>query len=161
MPGAGQFTEATEIQVTSEFGADIADDGTAPPFPPATGIAISGLETATGFLRVLRVNAAGELVVSIGPPTPGTTITSPVHVAVGVGATVPLPAPPAGTTNMTVQNVSGGATQLLVRESPGVAGTGLIIVRFGSRTFDEAVATVEVEHVAGPAGSAAIQFEGP
>lgn len=121
-------------------------------------------------LRADVIDVAGvnrlavDAVVVIGPVTPGATVTSPADVAVGVGATVALPVPPAGTTRMIVQNSSGGNTTLRVRELAGTAGAGFVLPRFGSREFGGeagAIASLEVEHVGGGAGSALIQFEGP
>jgi hypothetical protein len=96
---------------------------------------------------------------------PGATITSPADVVIGVGATVPLPAVPAGTTQMTVQNTGPAGTFIRVRELAGVVGTGFLLPRFGSKTFGSpggSVAPLEAEEViASLATAAMIQYEGP
>jgi hypothetical protein len=94
----------------------------------------------------------------------GTTITSPDDVAVGIGATQALPAPPAGTLRMTVEVTDGSAlTRIRVRELGGNAGAGRELILLGSTTFGGeggAVAALEVENVAGPAAAVSISFEG-
>ena len=106
-------------------------------------------------------------VINIGaapPPTPGATITSQADAVVGIGATVVLTAPPAGTTRMVVQNTTVGNTRLRVREAGGAAGSGVLLLATGSSPYGSpggAIATVEVEHVFGVAGTATIQFQGP
>lgn len=96
--------------------------------------------------------------------SPGTVITSPADVAVGPGATVPLPVPPAGTRRMTIE-VTGGdsTTRIRVREAGGVAGAGRLLVLLGSTMYGEAggaIEALEVENVAGPAATVGISFEG-
>ncbi len=112
----------------------------------------------------IAVNAAGQLIISVGPSTPGTTITSSANTVIGSGATVPLAAPPVGTTQMTVQNKGPAGTLILIREVGGAAGTGFILVRFSSKTFGGeagAIAALEAEDIAALATTAMIQFEGP
>jgi hypothetical protein len=107
-------------------------------------------------VRRLAVDASVSVVVE---PTPGTTVTTGANTAVGIGATVALPVPPSGTLSQSVQNVSAGATELLVRETPGAAGTGMRLPRLGIFSYNEAVDSLEVEHASGPVGVAAIQWE--
>jgi hypothetical protein len=107
-------------------------------------------------VRRLAVDASVSVVVE---PVPGTVITTGANTAIGIGATVALPVPPASTLSQSVQNVSAGATEILVREAGGGAGTGMRLPRLGIFSYNEAVAALEVQHVAGPAGTAAIQWE--
>lgn len=100
---------------------------------------------------------------AISPSPPGTTITTVADTAVGVGVTAPLPAPPAGTTRMTVQNTGPAGTLIRVREVGGPAGSGLILARYASVSYGGsggAVDTLEVQDVAAIATTVAIQFEG-
>lgn len=104
------------------------------------------------------------VIAEIAPAPPGTTITSEPDTAVGVGATVPLPVPPADTMRITVQ-VTGGdnTTRIRVREVGGTAGAGKLLVLLGSTLYGGdggAVGALEVENVAGPAAAVAIVFEG-
>jgi hypothetical protein len=94
----------------------------------------------------------------------GTVITSPPDVPVAPAATVPLPAPPAGTTRMTVE-ITGGdpTTRIRVREVGGAPGSGRLLALLGSTTYGGpggAIAPLEVENVVGPAAAVAISFEG-
>ena len=99
-----------------------------------------------------------------GHTEPVGSIQTPADTVVGVGATVPLPAPPADTIRMRVQ-VKGGDTdtQIIVREVGGIAGSGPVLVNLGSTMYggggEGAIAPLEVESVAGPAVVVAIQFE--
>jgi len=130
----------------------------------AQGSVLAGGRDPGGAQRALAVNAAGQLIISIGPSTPGASITTPADTVVGIGATVPLPAPPAGTTRMTVQNTGPSGSVIRVRELGGVAGAGIKLVIFAQETYggeDGAIAPLEVEEVAGIATTVAIQFEGP
>lgn len=106
------------------------------------------------------------LVQSIGGGSTGigTVVNSPTDTVVGVGATVALPTAPVGTRRMVVQVTSGDATTTVVRirEVGGAAGTGIILVRYGSRVYggqEGALADLEAEHIAGPATTVAVQFE--
>ena len=116
--------------------------------------------------NVRTIGADDRLLVqsSGGSYSNGTLIASPADVAVGVGATVPLPPPPALTRRMVVQVTSGDAatTVVRIRELGGAAGTGIILVRYGSRVYggsDGSIASLEAEHIAGPATTVAVQFE--
>lgn len=133
--------------------------------PNDGGQLIAGQDDTGPTQRNLRVNSSGHLIVSVGASTPGTVITTPADVAVGIAATVPLPAPPVGATRGTVQNTGPAGTFLRVREVGGAPGTGFILPRFASKTFggeDGALGPLEVEEViAGIATSAMIQYEGP
>ena len=94
--------------------------------------------------------------------SPGTTITTEPDTAVGIGATVPLPAPPANTRSMTIQNTGPAGSLIRVREVGGPAGSGVILARFSSVTYggiDGAIDTLEVEEVAGIATSVAMQSQ--
>lgn len=130
----------------------------------AQGSVLAGGRDPGGAQRALAVNAAGQLIISIGPSTPGATITTAPDTVVGIGATVPLPAPPAGTTRMTVQNTGPSGSVIRVRELGGPAGAGIKLVIFAQETYggeDGAIAPLEVQEVAGIATTVAIQFEGP
>jgi hypothetical protein len=88
---------------------------------------------------------------------------TPADIAVGVGATVALPAAPAGTRRRTVQ-VTGGSnlTRIRVREVGAGAGRGKILTLLGSTIYggaDGAIASLEVQNVAGPAASVMVQDE--
>lgn len=166
MPGTGQFVEPVQVEVTSDIGADVAVDGGAPPGTDLRGLAVMGYYQVGDQLFVLRTNAAGELIVSasITPAPPGTVITSPVDTPVGAAATVALPAPPVGTTRMTVQVTSGDATtRVRVREVGGAAGSGRLLTLLGSTLYGDpggAIAAIEAENVAGPATTVSVTFEG-
>lgn len=102
----------------------------------------------------------------VGPapaPSPGTVIgPTPADTVIGIGATVALPAIPAGTRRMTIQNTGPAMTMIRVREVGGVAGAGIILVRFASITLggnDGALAAMEAEEVAGVATTATVLFE--
>ncbi len=146
--------------------AQIHEDGTAFNVSPNQGsLLIAAQDDAGPTHRNLRATPAGHLIVSVGASTPGATITTPADTAVGIGATVALPAIPAGTSRMTVQNTGGAGTFLRVREVGAGAARGVILPRFGSVSYggeDGAIAVLEVEEVIGGiATSAMIQFEGP
>jgi hypothetical protein len=66
MPGTGQFVEPVQVEVTSNIGADVAIDGTAPLGADLRGLAIMGYFEAGNLLFVPRTNAAGELIVAVG-----------------------------------------------------------------------------------------------
>lgn len=100
--------------------------------------------------------------------TPGTKIVTPVDTTVGIGATVPLPAVPAGTRRMTVQNTGPAGTWIRVRAVGGAAGSGKLMPRLGEFTYggaDGALENLEVEDVSLAVGGTAvattvcIQFE--
>ncbi len=117
--------------------------------------------TLDGVKRRLDVSAS----VTVVPAPPGTAITTPADVVVGVGATVALGAIPVGTLRMTVQVTAGDSTtRLRIREAGGVAGAGIILNLLGSRVYggsgQSALDTLEAENVAGPAAAVASQFEG-
>jgi len=135
------------------------DGGGISPSPCDGGLLVAGRDGAVQ--RHIRVNSGGNLTVA---GAPGTSGTSPADTPVGVGATVPLTAPPAGTRRMTVEVTSGSALTLIrVRELAGAAGTGRLLVLLGSTTYgglDGAVFPLEVENVAGPAATVHIDFEG-
>jgi len=88
--------------------------------------------------------------VTITGGTEGTGIESPADTVIGIGATVPLPAPPAGTRKFTVENTGPGGSAVRVRELGGLAGAGFLLPRFGAREYggsDGAVAALEAEDV--------------
>jgi hypothetical protein len=113
----------------------------------------------SGFLEIAGGVPASITVVTT-PPAPGTTITAGANTPVPAGPAVALPAPPAGTLAMTVQNVGGAGSIVLVREVGGAAGTGFALVRFAAFTFEHAVAPLEAELVAGVV-TVGIVFERP
>ena len=91
--------------------------------------------------------------------TPGTVIDTPPDTTVGVGATVPLPAIPAGTRRMTVQNTGPAGTWIRVREAGGAAGAGKLLPRLGEYTYggaDGALEALEAEDVSLAVGGTAV-----
>jgi len=111
---------------------------------------------ADGDASGLNFNTRGRVLVQ----PRGATITAGANTAVGVGATVALPALPVGTLAITVQNkTAGGASRVLIRQVGGAAGTGISLATLGTITFDNAVAALEAENIAGPAASVGIIFE--
>jgi hypothetical protein len=112
--------------------------------------------------RLAVTGAAGGAVVISGV-TPGTVITTPADTAVGVAATVALPAIPAGTRRMTVQVTGGDATtRIRVRQVGAGAGRGKLLVLLGSTIYggaDGALMALEVENVTGPIAAVMVQFE--
>jgi len=95
---------------------------------------------------------------------PGLTLVSAADVALGMGVVQPLPVPPFGTRRMVVQVTSGlaGTTEIRIREVGGLAGSGIILVLYGSRVFgggEGSLTPLEAENMAGPASSVAVQFE--
>lgn len=196
MAGAGQYVVPVEVEVTGTFGADVADDGAAPPFGPATGMGVLALDQTNTLLRLPRifpeaatrvagvpsleelaklfgfdgavwrrvsVNGAGQLVVVMAaPPTPGTTITSSTT-AVGIGATVALPIPPAGTLGAIYSNIGGAGSIVLIRETGGPAGAGVMLFRGGNIIYTTAVDAMTVQEFATPGVATTItsQFMGP
>jgi hypothetical protein len=161
MPGEGQFVTPVQVEVTSDIGADVAVDGTAPPGNDLRGLAVMGYYQAGNKLFVIRTDANGNLVVSFAPtpPVPGTVITTPPDTAVGVGATVPLPVPPVGTVQMTIENTGPAGTWIRIREVGGTAGSGLLLPRLGQFTYggaDGAIAAMEAQDVSLAVGGVAV-----
>lgn len=132
--------------------ADVDDQG---------GLLIIGLVTGGATYEPLQVDATGRLIVSVSGATPGATITNPADTAVGIGATVALPTPPAGTTRMIVQNTSAAGVEVRIRVAAGTAGAGTLLFRGGFEDYEDAIAALEAEHVAGVAATVMIRFEGP
>jgi len=116
-----------------------------------------------GDVSLLHFDLQGRLQVTSSDVQPGETIASPADIPVGVGATVPLPVIPAGTRRMTVQVTGGdGTSRIRVREVGGAAGRGRLLLMYGSTVYggvDGALAALEVQNVAGPAATVAVQFE--
>jgi hypothetical protein len=115
-------------------------------------------------------NVGGHVLVTPTTPLPvvtaassaskGTTIVSGVNTAIGLGATVALPAPPVGTLAIIVQNVTlGGASRVAIRQVGGAAGTGIRLATQEALIFDQSIAAIEGEHIAGPAATVTILFE--
>jgi hypothetical protein len=86
-------------------GYSVADDGTAPFAPPA-GIAISGLETATGLMRIARVTAAGALVTTGGGGGGGTPVPNEAAVTMQT-VTVAVAGTPVQGPNLTIPDGFG------------------------------------------------------
>lgn len=106
----------------------------------------------------LAVSASGAISV-IFDPTPGTVITTSPNVAVGAGLTVPLPAIPANTRSMLVQNKGPAGTWVLIREVGSPAGTGVLMPRLGEQPYggmDGSLAALEVEDVSLAVGGVAV-----
>lgn len=140
--------------------ASVKGDGVAIPSSPNNGgLLISGRDPSD-LQRHIRVDSAGKIVTS---STPGTTITTLADTAVAAGATVSLPAVSPNTRRRTVQVTGGDATtRIRVREAGSEAGRGIILLLYGSRKFGEtggAIAELEVENVAGPDATVAVQDE--
>ena len=94
----------------------------------------------------------------------GDVIDSAADTTVGVGLTVALTVPPAGTLRMRVQVTGGDATSIIrIRELGGTAGTGVILTLLGSTLYGGgggAIAALEAQNVTGPSATVAVQFEG-
>lgn len=108
----------------------------------------------------------GRLIVVGGDVAPGETITSPADTSIGAGTTQSLPAVPANTRRMTVQNTGPAGSLVRIREMGGTAGTGIILPRFGIKEYggaDGALERLEAQDVSNPAVgtvTVAVQFEG-
>lgn len=160
---------ASEIQIGAvelddgEFSTRAMVKGDGAPVSAAPndgGLLIAGFDDVTPAIRHIRVNASGQLIAATTFSV-GATITSPAHTAVGALATVALPVPAAGTTQLTVQNVGPAGSEILVRELGGLAGSGFLLPRFSVRTFDRAVASLEAEEITGNPTTVGTQEEGP
>lgn len=131
--------------------------------PNDGGLLVSGRDPG-GLQRHLAVDTSGRLLVNASDATPGATVgPTPADTAVGVGATVALPALPAGLRRFTVQNVGPATSLIRVREVGAGAGRGAILARFASMTFggtDGAIAALEVQEVAGIATAVTVIYEG-
>lgn len=128
----------------------------------AQGSVLAGGEDSLGVQHALAVNAAGQLVISVGTVSPGTTIDAVPDTVVGIGATVPLPVPPAGTRRMTVQNTGPAGSIIRVRQVGGPAGAGTKLTSFGSTSFggaDGAIAAIEAQEISGVATTVGVTFE--
>ena len=66
MPGTGQFVNPVQVEVTSDIGADVAADNTAPPGATAVGMAILGYDSVNNRLRIPEMSPDGSLVVIAG-----------------------------------------------------------------------------------------------
>jgi hypothetical protein len=166
MPGEGQFVTPVQVEVTTDIGADVGLDAAAPPGTELRGLAVMGYYEVGNQLFVVRTNAAGELIVqaTVTPTPPGTVITSPPDTLVPPAITVPLPAPPVGTTRMTVQvTVGSPLTNIRVRELGGAPGAGRLLTLLASTMYGGdggAITPLEVENVVGPPAFVSISFEG-
>jgi hypothetical protein len=118
---------------------------------------------ASGPLVSSSGGGGGGASVIVADEVPGTVITTPADTAVGVGATVALPAIPSGVRRMTVQVTDGSSTtHIRVREVGGLAGSGKRLDLSGSTMYGGAagaIAALEVENIAGPAAAVMVQFE--
>lgn len=105
----------------------------------------------------LAVTSTGEIPVTIDP-APGATVTTPADTAVAIGTTVPLPAIPANTRKMIVQNSGPAGTWVRLREVGAGAGRGLLMPRLGEQTYggDGALAALEVQDVSLAVGGVAV-----
>lgn len=162
MPGEGQFVNPVQVEVTSDIGADVTPDGTAPPGTDLRGMAVMYYDQTNNLLYVPRTNAAGQTEVEVVAMPPvviakGTVIQS-LSVPVGVGATVPVVVP-ANTLAINCQNVTGVASLFAVREVGGAPGTGMVLPNYGIFAFNEAVAQIEIEDIGGVAGTVNVTFE--
>ena len=149
------------------------DNAPAPASPQGgfiAGIARTALPVyLAGDVVIPNFDTSGRLVTAAQTTgSPGSTITTPADTAIGIGATVALPAIPAGTRRMTVQNTGPAGSFIRVREVAAGAGRGSILGRFSSVSYggsDGALAALEAEDVSaavtgvGVATSAMTQFE--
>jgi hypothetical protein len=119
--------------------------------------------TIPGWRLAVDGGGGGGGSVVVTGVTPGTIIATPADTAVGVAATVALPAIPAGTRRVTVQVTGGDATtRIRVRQTGAGAGRGKLLVLLGSTIYggaDGALMALEVENVAGPIAAVMVQFE--
>lgn len=132
---------------------------------PAPGLDATDFEVGGYFLP----RPSGAIITSNSGPggvtptkgSPGTVITTSADIVVGIGVTVPLTVPPAGTRRMCIQAVAGDeTTEVRIREVGGTDGRKLVFN--GSTMYggaDGAVAALEAENVAGPASAVHIDFE--
>jgi hypothetical protein len=132
-------------------------------------VAIGGVKSdGTRILYKAIDDGTGKgLFPTVGTPTG--TVTTSADVPVGIGATVPLPAAPAGTKRMRVQNIGPAGSFLRIKRSGEAAGVGIVLARFGVSEYggaDGAIATLAAEDVSlafgglAVAGVAVVQFEG-
>jgi hypothetical protein len=153
------------VWIRLQGGIDNAVASPAPQGAFVVGKVTSPLDVyVDGDVSTLNFDTSGRLLASVTVPastaSKGTVITAGANTALGVGVTAALPALPAGTLAITVQNRTvGGASRVLVRQVGGAAGTGIELLTRGSITFDNAVAALEAQNFAGPAATVAILFE--
>lgn len=142
---------------------DLDQAGAVIPLPTQVrGRTIFGYDPGAAALIPVQVTAAGAVVTSGGggPPTPGSTVgPTPADTAVGIGATVALPAPPATPLSQIVQNTGGAGTLVRIREVGGPAGSGILLPPFSIFVFDKAVAALEAENVGGVATTVMVTWE--
>jgi hypothetical protein len=103
-------------------GYSVADDGTLPSSPPPAGIAISGLENATGFLRIARVDAAGALITTGGTSGGGVPVPNRsgwINLATAPGAGVPA--------QLSTFSIPDGFALVLKNRSTNTQGTVLLV----------------------------------
>jgi len=116
-----------------------------------------------GFVQPVEGVAGGIPIPVAATVEPGTTITTPADTAVGVGATVALPAIPANARRVTVQITGGDSTtRVRIREVGAGAGRGKLLSLLGSTIYggaDGALEALEAENVTGPATTVMAQFE--
>ena len=110
-------------------GYSIAQDGALPSSPPPSGIAISGLETATGFLRIARVNAAGALITTGGGGGGGTPVPNEAAVTFQT-VTVAVPGTPVQGPNLPIPDGFG----VVVKCRSAQAGAPIAYVGNGAAT---------------------------
>ena len=116
-----------------------------------------GWDETNQVWRRVAVGSSGGIVVII-EIEPGTVITTGANTAVGIGATVALPVPPAGTRVMTIQNAGPAGTWVRLREAGGASGTGILMPRLGEEVYggDGSIAAMEVEDVSLAVGGVAV-----
>ena len=123
-------------------GYSVADDGTLPSSPPPAGVAISGLETATGLMRIARVNAAGALVTTGGGGGGGTPVPNEAAVTM-LTVTVAVPGTPVQGPAVAIPD--GFSVVVKNRSTQG----GAPIVFVGNSNPSVQVATTRVELLKG------------
>jgi hypothetical protein len=127
-----------------------------------TGLIVMGWDSDNGEAYAVGgkgFSATRELPVSSIPGVVAGSVFTDADTAVGVGATAPLPFPPAGTARTaTVQNTAVGAL-VRVREVGGAAGSGILLAYLGTAEYEAAVAALEVENVGAVAATVAAQYE--
>lgn len=116
-----------------------------------------------GFVQPIEGVPGGIPIPVVVTVAPGAVISNPADTTVGLGATVPLPVPPAGTLRMTVQVTGGDATsRIRIREVGGAAGAGDLLTLLASTTYGGdggSIAPLEAQNVTGPSATVHIRFE--
>lgn len=139
MGGANQFVDPVEVEVKSNLGADVADDGTVPAFLPPTGLAVMGEEAATTKLFILRVNASGQLIVVGGGGIAPLNVfvgASPTFFTAGVASAPAIAANAARKWISITVTTAGGQISLGLDGNAAVLGSGITVFTGQPVVFD-------------------------